>query len=281
MNVRRRARSRQCVLAVEVVLMSGGLTVATSNPAFSKDLFPGYEQVYGVPQSTTMTVQGTVGKTFVLLAILMATAAWSWNAAAGQTACDRIARRRRDRRLHRGHDHDVQAHARTLDGADLCRARRGLAGAISQVVELQFHDKVPGIAMQAVSLTCGVLFIMLFVYATRIIRVTDKLRMGIVVATSALCLFYLVSMLLSFFGVGVPLALQRKQSMDRLQPVRGRPGGIQPVARLRLHRKGRRVAGPQVHGVVRRVRPDGHADLALSRDPPPADEARAARLRRS
>ena len=32
-----------------------------------------------------MTVQGTVGKTFVLLAILLATGAWAWTAAAGQT----------------------------------------------------------------------------------------------------------------------------------------------------------------------------------------------------
>ncbi len=31
------------------------------------------------PRSTTMTVQGTAVKTFVLLAILAATAAWSWN----------------------------------------------------------------------------------------------------------------------------------------------------------------------------------------------------------
>jgi uncharacterized YccA/Bax inhibitor family protein len=77
-----------------------------------------------------------------------------------------------------------------------------LLGAISQVIEQRYKG---GIAVQAVSLTCGVLFIMLFMYATRIIRVTDKLRMGIVVATSALCLFYLVAMVLSFFHVGVPL----------------------------------------------------------------------------
>ncbi len=31
--------------------------------------------------------------------------------------------------------------------------------------------------------------------------------------------------------------------------------------------------GPQVHGVVRRVRPDGHLDLAVSRNPAIADEA--------
>ena len=34
--------------------------------------------------------------------------------------------------------------------------------------------------MQAVSLTGGVLFVMMFVYATRLIRVTDKLQMAIV-----------------------------------------------------------------------------------------------------
>src|ERR1700719_2834615 len=58
------------------------LTVATSNPAFSNDMFAGYEQVYGAPRSTTMTVQGTAVKTMVLLGILAATATWSWRALA-------------------------------------------------------------------------------------------------------------------------------------------------------------------------------------------------------
>jgi uncharacterized YccA/Bax inhibitor family protein len=185
--------------------MSGGLTVATSNPAFSKDLFPGYEQVFGVPRSMTMTVQGTVGKTFVLLAILMATAAWAWNASAGQTlAIGMLAVA--------GIGGFIVAMITMFKPtiapwtAPIYAALEGvLLGAISQVVELQFHDRAPGIAMQAVTLTCGVLFIMLFVYATRIIRVTEKLKIGIVVATSALCLFYLITMLLSVFGVGMPL----------------------------------------------------------------------------
>ncbi|GAC1471841.1 MAG: hypothetical protein NVSMB9_18410 [Isosphaeraceae bacterium] len=54
--------------------------MATSNPAFSNRTFAGYDQVYGMPQSTAMTVQGSVGKTFGLLAILSATAIWSWTA---------------------------------------------------------------------------------------------------------------------------------------------------------------------------------------------------------
>jgi uncharacterized YccA/Bax inhibitor family protein len=176
--------------------------VATSNPAFSRDLFPGYEQVYGGPQSTTMTVQGTVGKTFVLLAILMATAAWSWSAATGQTLGYGLL-------AGAGIGGFIVAMITMFKPtvapwtAPLYAALEGvLLGAISQVVEQRYGG---GIALQAVTLTCGVMFIMLFVYATRIIRVTDKLKMGIVVATSALCMFYMISMLLSFFGVGVPL----------------------------------------------------------------------------
>ena len=78
-------------------------------------------------------------------------------------------------------------------------------GAISQIVELKYGDRVSGaggIVMQAVSLTGGVLFVMMFVYATRIIRVTEKLQMAIVAATGALALFYIVSMVLSMFGFG-------------------------------------------------------------------------------
>ena len=216
-----------------------------------------------------MTVQGTVGKTFVLLAILLATAAWAWNAAAGQTLAIGLL-------ADAGIGGFIVAMITMFKPtvapwtAPLYAALEGvLLGAISQVVEMRFHGR-PGIALQAVTLTCGVLFIMLFVYATRLIRVTEKLRMGIVVATSALCLFYLIAMLLSFFGVGDAAGLQRDQVRDRLQPVRGRSGGVQPAAGLRLHREGRRDQRPQVHGVVRCLRPDGHADLAVPGDPPAA-----------
>jgi len=182
--------------------------MATSNPAFSKDIFPGYEQVYGVPRSTTMTVQGTVGKTFVLLAILGITAAWAWNAIAdGSIAMGVVA--------FSAIGGFIVAMITIFKPtaapvtAPIYAAFEGVfLGAISQLVQLQTADKYPqygGIVMQAVSLTCGVLFIMLFVYATRLIRVTAKLQMGIVVATSALALFYLVSILLRLFGVEVPL----------------------------------------------------------------------------
>jgi uncharacterized YccA/Bax inhibitor family protein len=73
-------------------------------------------------------------------------------------------------------------------------------GAVTNIVN-QFY---PGIAVQAVSLTFGVTFLMLFLYGTRIIRVTDKLAAGIAAATGAIFLVYLATWVLGFFGVRVP-----------------------------------------------------------------------------
>jgi uncharacterized YccA/Bax inhibitor family protein len=75
-----------------------------------------------------------------------------------------------------------------------------LLGAISHV----YHLAYDGIVVQAVGLTAGVFLLLLFLYATRVIKVTDNLRMGIVAATGAVFLVYMVSLVLRLFGVDVP-----------------------------------------------------------------------------
>jgi len=67
-----------------------------------------------------------------------------------------------------------------------------------------FEARFPGIVLQAVGLTIGVLVMLLFLYGTRIIRVTEKLRLGIIAATGAVALIYLASFVLSLFGVNIP-----------------------------------------------------------------------------
>jgi uncharacterized YccA/Bax inhibitor family protein len=74
-------------------------------------------------------------------------------------------------------------------------------GAISSLYNAQFD----GIVAQALGLTIGVFLMMLALYSLRIIRVTDKLRMGVVAATGAVFLVYLVSFGLSFFTDSVPM----------------------------------------------------------------------------
>lgn len=74
-------------------------------------------------------------------------------------------------------------------------------GAISKVYENHFD----GIVVQAVALTAIVFATMLFLYATRVIKVTERFRRIVVGATLALMVFYGVSLLLSIFGVEAPL----------------------------------------------------------------------------
>ena len=54
-------------------------------------------------------------------------------------------------------------------------------------------------------LTFGVLAIMLMLYTTRTIRVTSGLVKGVVAATAAVMLVYVVDIGLSFFGIRMPL----------------------------------------------------------------------------
>ncbi|MGO8700620.1 MAG: Bax inhibitor-1/YccA family membrane protein [Limisphaerales bacterium] len=44
----------------------------------------------------------------------------------------------------------------------------------------------------------------MFLYATRIVRVTDKLVMGIMIATGAIAVVYLIEFVLRFFGISMP-----------------------------------------------------------------------------
>ncbi|MFO0950725.1 MAG: Bax inhibitor-1/YccA family protein, partial [Isosphaeraceae bacterium] len=180
-------------------------TFETSNPAFTNSEIARYASGYGygasVARPGVMTVQGTIGKTSLLLAILTATAFWSWNAAASQQIQPGVF---------------IAALVGTLVlalvtvfkptlamwTAPVYAAFEGvLLGGTSFIVERMARGGYPGMAFQAVMLTAGVLCVMLFAYGSRLIRVTDKLRMGIVAATGGLCLFYLISMVLSMFGM--------------------------------------------------------------------------------
>jgi uncharacterized YccA/Bax inhibitor family protein len=74
-------------------------------------------------------------------------------------------------------------------------------GALSSMIEARGYR---GIALQAVSLTMGTLFVMLVLYSTRIIKVTQRLTTGIIAATGAVALLYFVTIILSFFHISVP-----------------------------------------------------------------------------
>jgi uncharacterized YccA/Bax inhibitor family protein len=76
-------------------------------------------------------------------------------------------------------------------------------GVVLGVISSLFERSYPGIVIQAVGLTFGVLFCMLMLYRSGIIKVTQKFKMGIFAATGAIMLLYLVNMFMGFFGGGM------------------------------------------------------------------------------
>jgi len=69
-------------------------------------------------------------------------------------------------------------------------------GAISRLFEVAY----PGIVLQAVALTLAVFAIMLALFTTGAIKVTNKLRTGIMVATGAVAVVYLLGFVVRLFG---------------------------------------------------------------------------------
>jgi uncharacterized YccA/Bax inhibitor family protein len=163
----------------------------TSNPALNEKAFKGQVAI-----GEAMTLQGTVNKTGLLLLCVVATAAWTWGLS---------------------HSNTPEAVYPWMIGgliggfvvalvtifkktwapftAPLYALLEGLAlGGISAVFEKTYH----GIALQAVGLTLGVLFVMLVAYKTGLIRATQGFKIGVIAATGGIAVFYLVEMILSF-----------------------------------------------------------------------------------
>lgn len=168
----------------------------TSNPALNERAFQGERAVLG----DTMTLQGTVNKTGVLLICVIATAAWTWNlfmhshspqtviplAVLGGIGGLIVAMVTIFKKQWAGITAPIYA---LLEGLVL--------GSISAMLELRF----PGIAIQAVSLTFGTLIVLLLAYRSGLIAVTEKFRLGVIAATGGIALFYIVEIVLGLFGV--------------------------------------------------------------------------------
>ncbi len=154
-----------------------------------------------------MTVAGTAIKSFVLLALLMTSAGWSYGEAAKGDLGAGLLIGSAIGGMVLGL---ITIMKPTIAGwtSPVYSVLEGIfLGAISQQVDLRYPTR--GLAIQAVALTGATTFAMLFLYTTRIIRVTNQLTTGIVAATAAVGLIYLVSMLARLFGYQFPTSTTR------------------------------------------------------------------------
>jgi len=79
-----------------------------------------------------------------------------------------------------------------------------LEGLFVGSVSAYYDYLYPGLVMQAVGLTMVVTLVMYLIYRYRIIRVTEKFRMVIIIATVSLAVFYLIQWISSLaFGANI------------------------------------------------------------------------------
>ena len=77
-------------------------------------------------------------------------------------------------------------------------------GSISAIMNDAFKEKYPGLVMQAVGLTFGVAIAMFLLYNFRIIKATEKFKSIIISATIGIGIFYLITIVVGWFGVSMP-----------------------------------------------------------------------------
>jgi uncharacterized YccA/Bax inhibitor family protein len=173
--------------------------MTSGNPAFATGVFDRY--TWAGTGSRAMTITGTVAKTSLLLAILTATAGWTWTQVGNGTLNGGLLIGSLIGGAVLGLITAFKPTAAPITGPIYAACEGVLLGAISNL----FNRAYPGIAMQAVSLTLATMLLMLGLYASRIIVVTQKLVMGIVVATGAVCIVYFVSWIFMMFHFDVPI----------------------------------------------------------------------------
>ena len=176
----------------------------SGNPSLNADTFTreaGTRSSGGIQSTSSevMTLQGTVNKTGILLALVVLSASYTWNIffqsgnvesvrpflAGGATIGFILAL--------------VTIFKRHWSGitAPMYAIAQGFfLGGISAIFEAQY----PGIVIQAVGLTLGTLTSLLFLYKTGIVKPTENFRLMIVSATMGIVMLYFVSFIMNLFG---------------------------------------------------------------------------------
>ena len=181
--------------------MRNHLSFRSGNPALQSKTF----QDGLATGSNTMTLEGTINKTSLSLLVLMIAAFYTWNnispglmifGTIGGFIVAMITVFKKHLAVY------TTLIYSGLEGLFL--------GGISKFYEIQYGD---GIVGQAVFLTFSIFAVLLFAYKSRIIKPTENFKLGVFAATGGIVLFYFISIIMSFFGSGIPIMNPSNASM--------------------------------------------------------------------
>ena len=159
---------------------------------FGRSGNPAFSQGFGINQSVTgevMTLDGTVNKTGILLGLCVGGAYFGWNAPGLVLPAVLI-----------GFVIALFTIFRPKNSPYTAPAYAAIEGVALGGITMIFEAQYPGIGIQAIGLTFGILASLLFCYKSGIIKPTENLRLMIVAGTMGIFILYLVSYIMSFFG---------------------------------------------------------------------------------
>jgi len=171
----------------------------SSNPAMTDRIFE--KTGTAVAGSSTMTINGTINKIGIMLLLLIAAAAYTWNIVMGAdpgragilAMVGAIG----------GFIMALVTIFRPQSSAITAPVYAILEGLFLGAISAILNAKYPGVAFQAVLLTIGTLFTMLFLYRSGRLRATPRFRRGVMMATGAVFFAYMISWIMSFFGMSI------------------------------------------------------------------------------
>lgn len=173
----------------------------STNPVLSEKRFE-KTQILDQVHSEPMTLNGTINKTLLLFGLLLLTGILSWQWTLSEAVNPMIL-------IWGGAIGGlilaivtIVKPERAPTTAPIYALLEGLfVGSISA-----FYSKfMEGIVMQAVGLTLAILFVMLILYRSGIIKATNKFKKGVIIATGGVAFFYILNLIFGAFGGGVNL----------------------------------------------------------------------------
>jgi uncharacterized YccA/Bax inhibitor family protein len=171
----------------------------SSNPALQEKTYQG-TILEGISSGEEMTIKGTMNKFGVLMMLMIGSTLFAWS------------------QFDKGSDPMPLMLVGVFGGLALAIVMMVkkqwapflapgyaiLEGLFVGSISAMYNYTYPGLPTQAVALTLLVTLVMFLLYRYRIIKVTQKLRMVVVVATSAIALFYLIQWI-TFLVMGSPI----------------------------------------------------------------------------
>jgi len=174
----------------------------SGNPALKQETFSGFAE--SANAENVMTLQGTVNKTGLLLLTVFIPAMFVWDRFGAAEDFGAIAPYFLIGILGGTITGFVLVFNKHLAQylSLLYAAFEGLVlGGLSAMMEARY----PGIVIEALLLTFGIFWCLLLIYKFEIIKPSENFRLIVASATGGIAFYYFISIVLSFFGIAVPL----------------------------------------------------------------------------